>query len=154
MLHGHGLRSRDLWGPGAPAGPPVIAEIWQRRYRCQRCGAVVTVRPIGILRRYLYTAMALVLAFVLWSHAGLSARAVRERVSPNRKLGHTAAPKWASLVRWAAAARRLWRGLGSPPSTAGPREIAGLVSTQIAARAPVGSGSLITDAFTGAAHAV
>jgi hypothetical protein len=153
MLHGHGLRSRDLWGPQSPGAPPTISDLQQRRYQCQRCRAVITVRPAGILPRFLYTAMAIALALVLWSHARLAAHAVRARVSPHRTVGATAAPRWASLPRWTRSPRRLWRGIGAWPSTAGPREIAHRVSAQLAARARIPSGALIADAFAGAAHA-
>ena len=54
-VHGHGLRSRDLWGPLEVGGTPVETEVQGRRYECQACGAVVLVVPRGVLarRRYL-----------------------------------------------------------------------------------------------------
>jgi hypothetical protein len=98
-LHGHGLRCRQIRGPLTPEGPPEIAEVLLRRYRCQRCQAVIAVGPDGLLRRRFFTAMAIAVALATWSLGGQSAAEVRTRISPWSVVGATATRRWSSLVR-------------------------------------------------------
>lgn len=109
-LHGHGVRTRDLWGPPKPGAPAELGEIRVRRYHCVHCHATCTVVPRGLLRRHMYTAGAIALALALWS-MGLAAEAVRARVSPWPVRGH--ARGWRSLHRWTDRTR--WPVPGLPP---------------------------------------
>lgn len=109
-LHGHGVRTRDEWGPPSPSAPPELGELQVRRYRCVRCYAICTVVPRGLLPRHMYTAGAIALALSLWS-MGLAAGAVRALISPWPVRGH--ARGWRSLHRWTDRPR--WPVPGQPP---------------------------------------
>ncbi len=156
MLHGHGLRARDQWGPLDVTASPGVGEIRCRRYACQRCGAVVLVVPRGILQRRLYSASAVALALALWGVEGLAPAEVRRRVSPWRKVGATAAASWASLRRWARAVRAaaLFAVVRATPAGARLREVAARAATTLAAFAPSSADALplATRAMLGAAH--
>lgn len=88
-------------GPEELGGRSVVGEITLRRYRCQRCSAVVMVCPRGVLPRLRYGAVAIALALALWSVEEVPASAVRSRVSPFGVVGHDARRGWRSLRRWA-----------------------------------------------------
>lgn len=126
-LHGHGVRTRDLWGPPKPGSSAALGELRVRRYRCVHCLAVCTVVPRGLLRRHLYTAGAIALALSLWS-MGLAATAVRARISPWPVRGH--ARGWRSLHRWTDRPR--WPVPGLPPDRVGR---AGRIAGWLAAHA-------------------
>jgi hypothetical protein len=156
VLHGHGLRARDQWGPPDAAAPPFAGEILGRRYACKACTAVILVVPGGVLRRRLYSAAAIALALAPWSIERDTPREVRARVSPWHRVGATAAERWASLRRWARAtrARRLFAEVRALPDGAQLRAVAKRAATTLAAWAPssVGHLPLATRAFLGAAH--
>lgn len=156
VLHGHGVRTRDQWGPLSATAPSAVIEIVGRRYECQKCGAVMFVVPGGVLRRRLYSAAAIALALAVWSLEEEAPAEVRARVSPWRMVGPAAAAAWASLRRWAKAVRAGWlfpvvRAL---PGDARLREVAGRAATTLAAHAPSSTDglSLATRAFLGATH--
>jgi len=155
-LHGHGIRSRDQWGPESATAPPIVGEVISRRYRCQPCKAVVQVVPRGILRRRLYSAAAVTLALALWAIDRLTPPAVRRRVSPWRVVGATAARGWASLRRWAHAIRggELFREVRASAPGATLREVAARTATTLAALAPSSSEALpiVSRAMLGVAH--
>ncbi len=157
VIHGHGLRTRDQWGPpDATASPPEVGEVACRRYHCLACGAVLLVVPRGILRRRLYSAGAIALALALWGVDGLAPREVRARVSPWRIVGTAAAIGWASLRRWARAVRAfaLFRCVRALLVGARLRAVAARAATTLAAYAPSAAEALPipTRAFLGAAH--
>jgi len=156
VLHGHGLRVRDQWGPADATAPPSVGEVGCRRYRCQRCGAVLQVVPRGVLRRRLYSAAAVALALALWGVEGFAPAEVRRRVSPWRRVGATAAGSWMSLRRWARAVRAatLFAVVRATPAGARLREIAGRAATTLAAFAPSSADALplASRAMLGAAH--
>jgi hypothetical protein len=154
-LHGHGLRERHQWGPGALGAAAVLVAILARRYRCQPCGAVVVVVPRGVLRRRLYSAGAIALALALWSLAELAPAEVRTRVSPFAIVGATAAVGWASLRRWSRSVRagQLFPVVRALPAEASLRQVAARAATTLAAYLPGTGGLPITSAaFLGAAH--
>ena len=64
VLHGHGVRSRSVIVPPTMGERPNLTECWCRRYRCTACTAVISVLPIGVLPRYLYSVFAIVMAFL------------------------------------------------------------------------------------------
>jgi hypothetical protein len=153
VLHGHGLRSRDQWGPPCATAPPEVGEVVCRRYHCLACGAVLLVVPRGVLRRRLYSASAIALALALWGVDGLASGDVRARVSPWRIVGATAAMGWASLRRWARAVRAGGL-LAQVRALSGVRlrEVAARAATTLAAYAPSSTDALplATRAFLGA----
>jgi hypothetical protein len=154
VLHGHGLRIRSWWGPPDPDGKPELGEMIQRRYACQRCKAIIVVRPPGMLARRRYAAAGMVLALWLWAGALLTDAEVRAKISVHRKLGDSRPERWTTLRRWARAARDgvLWR------SVRGDRRWTLRACAERAARVVGALADLeITDprlrAFAGAAHA-
>ena len=145
-----------MYGPAEPEGGPEADGILVRRYRCQRCGAVVTVVPSEVLRRRLYTASAIALSLALFGVLRQSAAVVRARVSPWRIVG-SAATGWTTLRRWIAAVGDgvLWRCVRPGPAGWSGRQIAERAATTIAAHAPPSPTPLPISAtvFGGAMHA-
>lgn len=136
VLHGHGLRERQVRGLRAPGEAPSLVVIRARRYACQRCGAVVLVVPIAVGARRLFDLATIAFALARWCVDRVASRAVRDEVSPLRFIGDSARRAWSQLRRWARQAagilrppRRLAED-GSLASTHG-------VLTAIAARAPL-----------------
>jgi len=116
----------------------VLVGILLRRYLCRSCGAVAVVGPRGLVRRRLYSAGAIALAFALYGVAELAPAEVRRRVSPLRIVGPTAAAGWASLRRWSRAVRtrRLFPSVRALPAVATARQVAARAATTLAAYAP------------------
>lgn len=139
MLHGHGLRPRQIWGPLFPGGPPRETEILVRRFRCRRCGAVCSVGPLGVIPGYLFSAPAIAWALCLYGMARRSAARVRRRVSPwSRHVGHSAAGCWHSLKRWAQAVkdRKLFPSVRRFPEDFSPRQVAERTAATFIAACP------------------
>lgn len=100
-LHGHGVRTRDVWGPPRAGGArPEVLELRVRRYRCLACAHVMTVRPPFVARYFRYATAAIALALWLWAVCGRPARFVRAEVSPWRIVGLSEPRRWRSLSRW------------------------------------------------------
>lgn len=106
-LHGQGLVSRQVRGLLEANGEPGVYALVVRRYQCQRCGAVMTVVPRGVLAGRQYSGPSIALALHLWLVAGLADRCVRERVCAWRRRGR-GSRGWAQLYRWARHAGRLF----------------------------------------------
>ena len=127
-----------------------------RRYRCQRCGAVIAVVPSEIMPKRLYTASAIAWALGLYGLLNESAAKVRARVSPWRIVG-VAATGWITLRRWVRALRSqsLWRCIRPLPAQATARIVAERAATTLAAHAPPQaiSAPMCTAVFEGAMHA-
>jgi hypothetical protein len=141
-------------GPADAEAAPVPDGVLARRYRCQQCGAVITVVPAEVLPRRLYAASAIALALALFGVVGLPPGGVRARVSPWRVVGATAAARWATLRRWVDAVRGglLWRCVRAAPPLWSRRQIAARAATTIAAHAPPATPALpITAAVFGGA---
>lgn len=62
-----------------------------RRFRCQRCAAVIIVVPGGVVARRLFAATAIALMLWLFDVEGRLPAAVRAAVSPWQSAGATAA---------------------------------------------------------------
>lgn len=159
QLQGHGLRERQVRGPGDPDDPstdPEVVGIEGRRYRCVCCDAVLLVVPHEVLPRRHYSAAAIGLALALWGLVQATASAVRRKVSPARKLGFDATG-WVTLRRWAKAVKqgRLFASAPSAGPSATLREVAALAATVLAASADPSTRHLPIEqrAFLGAAHA-
>lgn len=154
VLHGHGRRERQVWGPANVAGKPELRLVWVQRFLCKACEAAMTVAPREVLTKRLYSACAIALALALFALTGLPLHEVRERVSPwATRVGHTAAASWASVPRWTQAVRegRLFV-VRRPPEDWTPRQVAERTATTLAARAPLEPGptQLVAAAFRGA----
>ena len=138
LLHGHGVRSRQVRGPLDVGGAPEETDVLVRRYRCIECSAVVVVVPRGLARRRLFMLPAILLALSLWAVDRRPAREVRGAISPHRTVGVVAGWAWTSLGRWARAAAdgRLARKLRPIPPGVARRELARRVVHTVAAFAP------------------
>jgi hypothetical protein len=138
MLHGHGVRERQVRGPPDPGEHPVERSILLRRYRCLACGAVIVVGPSGLLRGWLYSGPAIAWALWLFGVAKRAAATVRRQVSPWATVGATAAATWATLRRWARAVRerKLFSIVRRCPAEWSPRQVAARAATTVAALAP------------------
>jgi hypothetical protein len=76
-LHSHGLRARQFRGPLAPGDVPAVTVVLVRRYRCQRCRAVLTVGPAETLTGRLFSAAAVGWALALYGLSMLAPAEVR-----------------------------------------------------------------------------
>ena len=136
VVHGHGVRARQAWGPSAPNAPPEIRELLVRRYRCTACHALMTVVPSETLTKRLYTASAVGWALALFGLLAATPRVIRSLVSPWRVLGATSASRWQTLQRWAgaAAAGRLFgASVRAMPPDWPARTVAARVATTLSA---------------------
>ena len=107
----------------------------QRRFRCRACGAVMVVAPAEVLRRRLFSTVAVVSALALFGTEGMAAAQVRRKVSPWRVVGATAARGWQALRRWL---RTSESGEVLPVRVAQgpPRQVAGRMVWALTALAP------------------
>ena len=137
-LHGHGLRSRQQWGPPTPWSAPTAAEVTLRRYRCQSCHGVCFVGPRGLERRRLYSGPAMAWALVLFGILRHGTAAIRRTTSPWQIVGNAALGTWQTLRRWlrAAAQGLLWPHLRRGAPGASPRGVAERVAAGLCAQAP------------------
>ena len=150
-VHGHGTVERQIRGPPTIDGKPTTDVIDVRRFECQRCGAVMTVVPRDVLHGVLYAASAIGLALFLYGVEGLSARAIRARVSVFPALD-ASTPGWPTLRRWIARAESLWRLERAPLPSASTRQRAERAAMQLVAHAQI-AGELAMRVFDGAVHA-
>lgn len=113
---------------------------------------MITVGPDGLLRRRLFTAMAIALALAAWSIGGQSDAEVRARVNPWTVVGATAQARWNALRDWAAAAGRgaLWPSIVVDASWT-RRDIAHRVAQILISRGPPVHDDLAR-VFAGSAH--
>lgn len=154
VLHGHGVRGRQCWGPPEPDRAGVRWTLSQRRYACQCCKAVVVVRPRGVMPWRRYTAAAIAVALWLWGVDGKTDANVRDAVAVEPKPGLSRPERWTTLRRWAAAAResRLWHCLGDGTAWT-LRQGAERVARFVAGFADATIANPRARAFAGAAHA-
>lgn len=139
VVHGDGTRERQVWGPAAAAGAAEMVTIRARRYECQACGSCMVVVPRDVLPGRLYSGPAIALALALWAVIGMTAAAVRARISVFSIVG-VAASGWITLRRWAgdAAGRRLFATSRSAPACFSARQHAERAASAVAALAPPG----------------
>ena len=137
VLHGHGLRERQIRGLDAPGEPPSLRAVLVRRYACQECGAVVVVAPTAVGARRLFDLATIAFALARWHVDGVASRIVRAEASPLPFVGDSARRAWSQLRRWARRAAEILR----PPrrfeagtSTASPSRA---VLDAVAATAPL-----------------
>ena len=130
VVQGHGVRRRQVRGPAAPGGPPLLQEVQVRRYRCQACGGTCTVAPWEMVARRLYAVTAVAWALALWAIVGLSLGAVRQQVSPWATVGASTSGGWRTVRAWLAAVqqgRLLSKVRPSAPGLS-PRQVAAHVA--------------------------
>jgi hypothetical protein len=129
----------------------------QRRYRCRHCHAIIVVAPSGVLWGRHYSASAIGWALALFGVMRRPACEVRQRTSPWKVVGATAARGWATLRRWISAVRegRLFTQVRPAPPDWTARKVAERVATTLAAYAPPSVSELPMSArvFIGAAQA-
>lgn len=151
-LVGHGVRERQVRGPGDPWGRPEIIGVRVRRYRCRHCGGITTVLPRGLCARRHYSASAIGLSFCLFGLRRLSVGETRRRVCawPLTFEART----WTTLGTWLEAVSRgaLLKGLRKSPTTFSRRQMAERFAAALVAGARAGS-TLEEQAFAGAALA-
>lgn len=135
-IHGHGTRSRDVWGPpSSPEGtPPEIIELLLRRYRCLDCGHVMIVRPPFVARYFRYATATIAVALWLWAAMRRPATAVRAELSPWRLRGLSESHRWRSLGRWLGRLEELF-GLPGDLGETGPG-LGRRAARMLCARAP------------------
>lgn len=120
-IHGHGLRTRQVWGLLEHDEHAEIYDLELRRYLCTDCKRTMTVAPCDLATGLRYSLPSIAMAMALWSYIGLCARAVRERIGVTDEVGFAAAARWQSLVRWA---RMPWPLATARPAASGPRALA------------------------------
>jgi hypothetical protein len=135
-LHGQGVVARQVRGLLEADGEPGVYALVVRRYECQRCGAVMTVVPRGVLAGRQYSGPSIALALHLWLVMGLADRCVRYRVCAWRRQGR-GSRGWAQLYRWARHVASLF-ALPRPTATTSPGEAARHVLAALCALAPLG----------------
>lgn len=153
VVHGQGMLERQVRGVLEVDGEPGVVAIAVRRYECQRCGAVMTVVPSGMLARRQYSASSIALALHLWFAVGLSDRQVHQRVGAWQVRGRCGRG-WAQLYRWGRQTASLF-GLPRPASgSVSTSETATRVLATLRALAPVGlhASPIALQVFEGAAH--
>jgi hypothetical protein len=156
VLHGHGVRERQCWGPEEIGASAKADAIKARRYRCRSCRTVIIVVPGEIAFRRRYTASVIALAMALYGVARESAASIRAKLCPWRILG-AAATGWVTLGRWVKAVGegRMWRCVRPCPSSFSSRQVAERGATAVATYWPAPSPSLALEsaAFLGAIRA-
>lgn len=149
VVHGQGVMQRQVRGVLEVDAEPGVVVVAVRRYECQRCGAVMTVVPAGMLARRLYSASSIALALYLWVALGEPDRVVRERICAWRVRGRSGRG-WAQLYRWARGAGRVF----VLPRMTGAIDDAMRVLVTLRALAPVSlsAAAIAVQIFEGAAR--
>jgi hypothetical protein len=145
QMHGHGERQRTQRGPEAVGRSPVERSVEVHRYKCQKCGATVTVAPRGVVRRRLYAASAIGLALALFGIQVESALAVQKAIAPMASARDPAeGATWSTLRRWAheAKAGTLVAEAPACPETFTLRQAAERTATTLRALGPRGAAVL------------
>lgn len=91
-----------------------VRSVWARRYLCRSCERTSTVLPFGVIRRYLYTAWAVVVAWFLVADEKVGEEC--DHAEAYKRQGMYARPewmdasgyRWRSISRWKAALSRRW----------------------------------------------
>lgn len=150
MIVGHGLRARVVEGPLEPKSEPTLTEVATRRYVCRACDAVIVVAPRGVGRGFRYSLGAIAAALALWAYERAPAAKTRSRMSAAKTIGAASATRWPSLPRWTRCALALFDFDFDSLGTV--RERAARIAAFVAAHAPIATGAVVVDAFTGAAY--
>jgi hypothetical protein len=110
------------------------------------------VLPRGLVACRHYSAEAIGLAMVLYGLLGLTCVQTRERISPYKRVGDTAASGWAALGRWVRAIDhgRLFKAIRPCPSHWTLRQRAERVATSLAACSAGSAATIEAQVFAGA----
>jgi hypothetical protein len=149
VVHGQGLLLRQVRGVLEVEGEPGVVAIAVRRYECQRCRAVMTVVPAGMLARRQYSASSIALALHLWLVVGFSDRLVRRAICAWQVRGRSGRG-WAQLYRWARSAASLF-GLPHAGSTDGATRRV-LITLRAIAPVALSASPIALQVFEGAAR--
>jgi hypothetical protein len=106
------------------------------RFRCIRCGTVMTVVPATVVARKHFSGAAVALALTLWGLCGWSAARVRAAVAAWAHPGTTQGG-WRTLTRWAREAQqgRLFSSLDAR-AEGRPRQVAARIAQALSGCAP------------------
>jgi hypothetical protein len=137
-LCGHGRRERQVRGPLRAGGKPIQGVLTLRRYLCRCCQATMTVGPMGLLTRLLFSAAALGLSLYLWGIEKKPGAKVHEQVNPWRREQEASRRGWRQLGRWVQGLRqgRLFGGLCPGVVPQSSRAVAERAAAALAARCP------------------
>lgn len=122
--------------PATSGRPAEVVESWSRRYRCTACGAITVVLPDGVMPRFLYSAAAIVMAWLLVAPApvgaGLADAAAYDRQGMLKRLRWPgrADYRWRSLGRWARQIVQWWPHRLATTATALVTELVAEVGTE------------------------
>jgi hypothetical protein len=149
VLHGHGIRARQVRGPRTVRGAPATITITARRFLCQACRAVITVVPRGVVRHRHFAGSAIALALFLFGVLGRTASAVQRAISG----WGDGASSWRTLTRWidAASEGRLFRWPRADLSDLRRRAVARAVARFVQAGAACSAGDEVEQVFDAAA---
>ncbi|NNB92085.1 transposase family protein [Corallococcus exiguus] len=138
VLHGHGVRERQVLGPVEWGEVPLALTVGVRRFLCTSCRATCTVGPREVLTRRLYSAPAVALALALFGLLLRPVAQVRAQVSPWRVVGPSSAGSWCALFAWVRAVRGggVFAALPPCPEDWSARRVAARAAGALAARAP------------------
>jgi transposase len=149
VVHGQGLLQRQLRGVLEADAEPGMVVVEVRRYECQRCGAVMTVVPAGMLARRQYSASSIALALHLWVALGQPDRVVRERICAWQIHGRSHRG-WAQLYRWARSAAHVF---ALPRLTSSVDDVMRVLTTLRAlASVSLSTAPIAVQIFEGATH--
>ncbi len=148
VVVGHGLRARQQTGPEVSGGGSVDDEVPVRRYRCRECGAVIVVLPRGLLPRFRFRPVAIVLALAAWGLDGVASGTVRQALCPRpaHVMAHDSWRCWAAPGRWLRTAHR-WVGVTLAGAVRSRSERVEALLQQLASRVLESTGDLLDDAL-------
>lgn len=153
VLLGHGTRERQVRGPLWPGMKPEVLVVRVRRYRCQRCGAITTVLPRGLVARRHYSGGAIALGLLLLGVRGQPMQQVRRAVCA-WQVSFESPGQWNTVSKWlqAISEKRLYPQVRPWPPAFGLRQKAERVATTLLSYAPpsLGCRELDEQVFMGA----
>lgn len=140
-------------GPLAAGERGGLVTIAARRYRCRRCGGVITVVPRGVAPRRHFAATAIGLALLLVGTVGAALIDVRRRVSPWS--ASFEADTWVTVRRWLRAIDqgRLFPSIRASPVAFSLRQRAERAAMTLIAMAPAAAEVPEAAVMAGAAQA-
>lgn len=138
IIHGHGLRERQMLGATRPEQQPKMQCVWCRRYRCVACRCIMWVAPSEVAAELRYTLTTILVALAMWALEERDAGAVRQELSPLPVKGFAEHRLWPSLNRWVKCRDVLWPMVRVPAQKTLRQTAAALLSALSArlARAP------------------
>lgn len=138
IIHGHGLRQRQMLGATRSEQQPKRQSVRCRRYRCVVCRCIMWVAPSEVAAEFRYTLTTILVALAMWALEERDAGAVRQELSPLPANGFAERRLWPSLRRWVKCRDALWPMVHVPARKTLRQTAAALLSALSArlARAP------------------